>query len=195
MGLVICVLGVSKWLFGALLFAGFWNKKIGVLGFGGMRQGHEAKHKAQIPRDRERQPRSSGDDSPRITAPIRQARPFCAAFHLIRCRPEIRSGSPMYFCRLTKPLPGLLLLLCSLPTFAQALQPRLGKTISGSPRATLSHSRSPRVRTAEDLGAVPPDMPIPGITLVFRRSPQQEAGLKDLLAEQQIRPPRFITTG
>ena len=64
-GRVICVLGVSKWLFGALLFAGFWNKKIGVLGFGGMRQGHEAKHKAQIPRDRERQPRSSGDDSPR----------------------------------------------------------------------------------------------------------------------------------
>lgn len=25
-------LGVSEWLFGALLFAGFWNKKLGVLG-------------------------------------------------------------------------------------------------------------------------------------------------------------------
>ena len=25
-------LGVSEWLFGALLFAGFWNKKIGILG-------------------------------------------------------------------------------------------------------------------------------------------------------------------
>jgi uncharacterized membrane protein YkgB len=26
------LLGVSEWLFGALLFAGFWNKKLGVLG-------------------------------------------------------------------------------------------------------------------------------------------------------------------
>jgi len=25
-------LGVSEWLFGALLFAGFWNKKVGILG-------------------------------------------------------------------------------------------------------------------------------------------------------------------
>ena len=25
-------LGVSEWVFGALLFAGFWNKKLGVLG-------------------------------------------------------------------------------------------------------------------------------------------------------------------
>src|SRR6185437_5072184 len=26
------LLGVSEWLFGALLFAGFWNKRLGVLG-------------------------------------------------------------------------------------------------------------------------------------------------------------------
>ncbi len=26
------LLGVSEWVFGALLFAGFWNKKLGVLG-------------------------------------------------------------------------------------------------------------------------------------------------------------------
>ena len=25
-------LGVSEWLFGALLFLGFWNKKLGILG-------------------------------------------------------------------------------------------------------------------------------------------------------------------
>src|SRR5918996_4788944 len=25
-------LGVSEWMFGALLFAGFWNKKLGILG-------------------------------------------------------------------------------------------------------------------------------------------------------------------
>ena len=29
-------LGVSEWLFGALLFAGFWNKKAGILGALGM---------------------------------------------------------------------------------------------------------------------------------------------------------------
>ena len=28
-------LGVSEWLFGALLFAGFWNKKLGILGAAG----------------------------------------------------------------------------------------------------------------------------------------------------------------
>src|SRR6266516_6797088 len=27
-----CVLGVSEWLFCALLFVGFWNKKLGILG-------------------------------------------------------------------------------------------------------------------------------------------------------------------
>jgi uncharacterized membrane protein YkgB len=26
------VLGVSEWLFGALLFLGFWNKRLGILG-------------------------------------------------------------------------------------------------------------------------------------------------------------------
>src|SRR6201988_4827979 len=26
------VLGVSEWVFGALLFVGFWNKKLGILG-------------------------------------------------------------------------------------------------------------------------------------------------------------------
>ena len=29
------VLGVSEWLFGALLFLGFWNKKLGILGAAG----------------------------------------------------------------------------------------------------------------------------------------------------------------
>jgi uncharacterized membrane protein YkgB len=28
-------LGVSEWLFGALLFAGFWNKKLAILGSSG----------------------------------------------------------------------------------------------------------------------------------------------------------------
>jgi uncharacterized membrane protein YkgB len=28
-------LGVSEWLFGALIFLGFWNKKLGILGAAG----------------------------------------------------------------------------------------------------------------------------------------------------------------
>lgn len=49
----------------------------------------------------------------------------------------------------------------------------------------LSESRTPRVRSAQDLGPVSPDMGVPGITLVFRRSATQQAALEDLLAEQQ----------
>ena len=49
----------------------------------------------------------------------------------------------------------------------------------------LSESRTPRVRSAQDLGPVSPDMGVPGITLVFQRSATQQAALEDLLAEQQ----------
>jgi hypothetical protein len=49
----------------------------------------------------------------------------------------------------------------------------------------LLNSRTPRVRAAQDLGAISPDTTVPGITLVFRRSAAQEATLKELLAAQQ----------
>jgi hypothetical protein len=70
---------------------------------------------------------------------------------------------------------------------AQTLQTRLTGNLEGSPRAVLAHSRSPRVEAAEDLGAVPAELPIHGITLVFRRTPNQEAELQQLLAAQQNR--------
>ncbi|HXP11875.1 MAG TPA: protease pro-enzyme activation domain-containing protein, partial [Acidobacteriaceae bacterium] len=41
------------------------------------------------------------------------------------------------------------------------------------------------MRSAQDLGPVSPDMGVPGITLVFRRSATQQAALEELLAEQQ----------
>jgi Pro-kumamolisin, activation domain/Bacterial Ig-like domain (group 3) len=76
-------------------------------------------------------------------------------------------------------------LFCSLPTFAQRPEPRLKGTITDTSRVVLSNSRTPRVRAAQDLGAISPDTAIPGITLVFRRSTAQEATLKELLAAQQ----------
>lgn len=84
-----------------------------------------------------------------------------------------------------RPTIGSVLFLCSLPMFAQGPQPRLKEAISDSSRTALRGSLSPRVRGAEDLGPLSPEKTIPGITLVFRRSTEQEAALKDLLAAQQ----------
>jgi len=80
---------------------------------------------------------------------------------------------------------ALPLLSCCLPAFAQTLEPRLKGAIAESSRVTLPHSRPPLPMGAEDLGAVSPDLAIPGITLVFSRSAAQEAGLQQLLSAQQ----------
>ncbi len=85
---------------------------------------------------------------------------------------------------------SFVLLLCSsLPTVSQSLptraEPRLKGPITDASRAALPHSRTPRPQSAEDRGAVLPQMAVPGITLVFRRSAAQEAGLQQLLAAQQ----------
>jgi subtilase family serine protease len=91
----------------------------------------------------------------------------------------------MQLFRVVRPLLSLVLPLCSLPVFAQGPAPRLGKGITDSARVVLSESRTPRVRAAQDLGPVSPDMAVPGITLVFRRSAMQETTLEALLAAQQ----------
>jgi subtilase family serine protease len=84
-----------------------------------------------------------------------------------------------------RPFLGFILPLCSLTIFAQRPEPRLGKVIAETSRAVLRESRTPLVRDAQDLGSVSPDMPVPGITLVFRRSTAQEAALQTLLVAQQ----------
>jgi subtilase family serine protease len=75
------------------------------------------------------------------------------------------------------------LLLCPWLSAAQTPQPRLRGPLTG--RTTLANSRSPRLAEAQDLGAVSPDTQLPGITLVFKRSPEQESTLQQLLAAQQ----------
>ena len=84
-----------------------------------------------------------------------------------------------------RPLIVVALLFCSLSAFSQRPEPRLQGTITGTDRATLVGSRSPRARLGQDLGAVSPEMTVPGITLVFKRSVEQESALQELLAAQQ----------
>jgi subtilase family serine protease len=91
----------------------------------------------------------------------------------------------MQLFRVVRPLLGLVLPLFSLPLFAQGPTPRLGKGITDRARVVLSESRTPRVRSAQDLGPVSPDTGVPGITLVFQRSATQQAALEALLAAQQ----------
>ncbi len=75
--------------------------------------------------------------------------------------------------------------LLFLPAHALAQSaPRIAAIRNGV-RATLTGSRPPRALTANDTGALAPDTPIPGITIVFSRSTTQEAALQTLLAAQQ----------
>ena len=90
---------------------------------------------------------------------------------------------------------SFVVLLFSLPVFAQMPVPRFTGPISDANKTVLAHSRTPRVQAGQDLGPVEPDMLIPGITLVFRRSADQEAALQQLLTEQQTRGSRFYHQG
>jgi len=88
-------------------------------------------------------------------------------------------------CRVAPPFFLAVLLFCSLSAFAQRPTPRLTRTIADSGRAALVGSRTPQASRGQDLGPVASQMSIPGITLVFKRSPAQEADLQQLLAAQQ----------
>jgi subtilase family serine protease len=88
-------------------------------------------------------------------------------------------------CRVVPPSILTVLLFFSFSAFAQKPTPRLTRNIADSGRAALAGSRTPQASRGDDLGAVAPQMSIPGITLVFKRSPAQEADLQQLLAAQQ----------
>jgi subtilase family serine protease len=82
-------------------------------------------------------------------------------------------------------------LCAALPAISQtaaqtaALQPRLTAPIDNSSRATLTGSRPPRAKAANDIGAVPPTMKLQGISIIFSRTPDQQAALDNLVAAQQ----------
>jgi subtilase family serine protease len=75
----------------------------------------------------------------------------------------------------------------TLPTIAQRtpVRTRITAAIDNSSRTTLVGSRSPRAITANDVGAVAPDMPLQGVTLVFSETPTQQTALDALAAAQQ----------
>ena len=89
----------------------------------------------------------------------------------------------MKLCRLV--LPALLALLAIPSSPAQDPQPRLRGAIRDGALVPLANSRPPLTLHAQDLGPVPDATPVPGITLVFRRSAAQQADLETLLADQQ----------
>lgn len=82
-------------------------------------------------------------------------------------------------------------LCAALPAISQtaaqtaALQPRLTAPIDNSSRATLTGSRPPRAKAANDIGSVPPTMKLQGISIIFSRTPDQQAALDNLVAAQQ----------
>lgn len=69
---------------------------------------------------------------------------------------------------------------------ASAQQPavRLPSSITGEAKTVLPGSRPPRALPANDLGLLPADTAIHGITLVFKRTDAQETALQALLAAQ-----------
>lgn len=83
---------------------------------------------------------------------------------------------------------SLLLLLFALPAnkgIAQTPNGRLHGAVRSGTRSALVGSAPPQVRHAADLGAVPAEYPLRGITLVLNRTPEQQAALEHLLAAQQ----------
>jgi len=76
--------------------------------------------------------------------------------------------------------------LIAVPSAAssQSPSPRIRGPIEPRPSVTLPGSLDPHIRDAEDLGPLPADTAIPGVTLVLSRSAQQQAALDQLLADQ-----------
>jgi hypothetical protein len=66
-----------------------------------------------------------------------------------------------------------------------ALQPRISAPIDNAHRVTLAGSRSPLANPAADIGPVPADMKLTGISLNFSRSAAQQQDLDALIAAQQ----------
>ena len=85
-------------------------------------------------------------------------------------------------------LAGGLALVAPLAAFAQgsAVTPRVTDRVDIARLVTLTGNTHPLARAQYDQGAAPPDLPMNRIMLVLKRSPDQEAALQDLLAQQQV---------
>lgn len=72
-------------------------------------------------------------------------------------------------------------------SFAQSntAAPRITQAINNSQMVVLQGNTHPLARPAYDRGAAPGDLPMQHMLLLLKRSPQQEAALDQLLAQQQ----------
>lgn len=86
--------------------------------------------------------------------------------------------------RFLRPAWAALLLATGTASLAQKPAVRLAGPISDAVHTTLVGSRSPRALPANDVGVLPANTAINGISLVFNRSAAQEADLTALLAAQ-----------
>ena len=91
----------------------------------------------------------------------------------------------MNLCRAFLLALSALFVLPQIAAAAEVPTVRLNGQIREGPRAVLAGSMSKRVLTGQDLGQVPANQVIHGVTLVFRRSAAQQADLERLLSAQQ----------
>ena len=97
----------------------------------------------------------------------------------------VRSAAVCSAVALCAALPAISQTAAQTAARTSALQPRLTAPIDNSSRATLTGSRPPRAKAANDIGAVPPTMKLQGISIIFSRTPDQQAALDNLVAAQQ----------
>src|ERR1700733_10996365 len=64
-------------------------------------------------------------------------------------------------------------------------QQRITRRVDNNVRVQIPNTTHPAVAVATDLGRVPPDMRMERMLLQLQSSPDQEAALQQLLAEQQ----------
>ena len=101
-------------------------------------------------------------------------------------------------CSLTSLLKSLSVAVCSIALLlsnapahsqlsaqASSLRPRIVAPVDDSSRVTLADSVSPLANPAFDTGAVPATMKLQGMSIVFSRTPAQQAELEALIAAQQ----------
>src|SRR5277367_5830931 len=75
--------------------------------------------------------------------------------------------------------------LVTVALFAQTPQSRIAAEIDNSQRSTIPGTHPPKARPEFDAGRMPSATKLEGITVVFSRSPAQEADLQALIAAQQ----------
>jgi len=68
---------------------------------------------------------------------------------------------------------------------AQSALPRISSEINSAEQVTLKNSQHPMAQAQFDAGRMPADTRFNGISMIFSRSPQQEADLQALLLAQQ----------